>query len=132
MQAAIGWFYRCVLSNVCAGVCCLQKLAATALWVAAKLEEVRVVREHPRKLLEMVMVAVDRSITRRETPEGRKLVVLDTHSKVGVATASCTAPAAVGCGSLHACSWRVTAGACCVCPVTHAEAGACCVPCCVC
>lgn len=39
-------------------------------------------REHPRKLIEMVMVAVDRCITRRETPEGRKLAVLDSHSKV--------------------------------------------------
>jgi hypothetical protein len=51
--------------------------------VAAKLEEVKEVRDHPRKLLEMVMVAVDRSINRRETPDGRKLAVLDTHSKVG-------------------------------------------------
>ncbi len=61
----------------------LQKVAATALWVAAKLEEVKEVREHPRKLLEMITVTVDRCITRRETPEGRKPSVLDTHSKVG-------------------------------------------------
>lgn len=65
-----------------AALCLLQKMAATALWVAAKLEEVKEVREHPRKLIEMVMVAVDRCITRRETPEGRKLAVLDSHSKV--------------------------------------------------
>ena len=58
-------------------------MSATALWVAAKLEEVKEVRDHPRKLLEMVMVAVDRSINRRETLDGRKLAVLDTHSKVG-------------------------------------------------
>jgi hypothetical protein len=63
----------------------LQKVAATALWVAAKLEEVREVRDHPRKLIEMVMVTVDRCITRREAPEGRKLTVLDSHSKVSYA-----------------------------------------------
>lgn len=40
------------------------------------------VRDHPRKLIEMVMVTVDRCITRRETAEGRKLTVLDSHSKV--------------------------------------------------
>lgn len=65
-----------------AALCLLQKMAATTLWVAAKLEEVKEVREHPRKLIEMVMVTVDRCITRRETPEGRKLAVLDSHSKV--------------------------------------------------
>ena len=59
-----------------------QKVAATALWLGAKLEEVKEVRDHPRKLLEMVMVAMDRSITRRETPDGRKLPILDLHSKV--------------------------------------------------
>lgn len=83
-----------------------QKLAATALWVAAKLEEVRVVRDHPRKLLEMVMVAVDRSITRRETPEGRKLTVLDTHSKVGAQPLAQHRQQSFG--SLHARGWRVT------------------------
>lgn len=59
-------------------------MAATALWVAAKLEEVKEVRDHPRKLIEMVMVAVDRCITRRDSPPDRKLTVLDSHSKVGV------------------------------------------------
>lgn len=50
--------------------------------MGAKLEEVKEVRDHPRKLLEMVMVAVDRSISRREMPEGRKPPILDLHSKV--------------------------------------------------
>ncbi len=63
--------------------CALQKVAATALWVASKLEEVKEVRDHPRKLLEMITVTVDRCIARRETPEGHKVGVLDTHSKVG-------------------------------------------------
>lgn len=61
----------------------IKKVAATALWVGAKLEEVSEVKEHPRKLLEMVMVAVDRCITRRETPKGQKLPILDLHSKEG-------------------------------------------------
>jgi hypothetical protein len=74
-------------------------MAATALWVAAKLEEVKEVREHPRKLIEMVMVAVDRCITRREAPEGRKLAVLDSHSKVrgGSVSTQHGAAADVGC-----------------------------------
>lgn len=59
-----------------------QKLAATALWYGAKLEEVPEVSEHPRALLDKAMVAIDRCIARREAPEGRKLSVLDTHSKV--------------------------------------------------
>jgi hypothetical protein len=41
-----------------------------------------VVRDHPKKLLEMVMASVDRCITRREAPPGHKLGVLDIHSKV--------------------------------------------------
>jgi hypothetical protein len=60
----------------------LQKLAATALWQGAKLEEVPEVSGHPRELLNKVMVAVDRAMQRRDTPDGRKLTVLDLHSKV--------------------------------------------------
>jgi hypothetical protein len=36
-------------------------------------------------LLNKVMVAVDRAMQRRETPEGRKLSVLDLHGKVRAA-----------------------------------------------
>jgi hypothetical protein len=61
---------------------CSQKLAATALWQGAKLEEVPEVSGHPRELMNKVMVALDRAMQRRETPEGRKLSVLDLHSKV--------------------------------------------------
>jgi hypothetical protein len=54
--------------------------------MGAKLEEVVVVREHPKKLQDMVMMAVDRCIARRETTDGRKLPVLDAyHSKVSTA-----------------------------------------------
>lgn len=61
---------------------CLQKLAATALWQGAKLEEAPEVSGHPRELLNKIMVAVDRCIARRETAEGRKMPILDLHSKV--------------------------------------------------
>lgn len=37
---------------------------------------------HPRELLNKVMVAVDRAMQRRDAPDGRKLTVLDLHSKV--------------------------------------------------
>ncbi|KAF8064553.1 AVT1D [Scenedesmus sp. PABB004] len=59
----------------------VKKLAATALWQGAKLEEVPEVSGHPRELLNKCMVAIDRCIARREAPEGRKLGVLDLHSK---------------------------------------------------
>ncbi|WIA18964.1 hypothetical protein OEZ85_003633 [Tetradesmus obliquus] len=59
----------------------VKKLAATALWQGAKLEEVPEVSGHPRELLNKVMVAVDRAMQRRDAPDGRKLTVLDLHSK---------------------------------------------------
>lgn len=80
----------------------LQKLAATALWHGAKLEEVPEVSGHPRELLNKVMVAVDRCIARRENPEGRKLSVLDLHSKVGLL------------GSRFLPSFQLLAGYCCL------------------
>jgi len=64
--------------------CSLQKVAATALWEGAKLEEVKEVSTEPGLLLRMVMIAIDRCTARREMPEGRKLPVLDLHSKVTV------------------------------------------------
>lgn len=48
------------------------------------MEEAPEVSGHPRELLNKVMVTVDRCIARRETPEGRKLAVLDLHSKVSL------------------------------------------------
>jgi hypothetical protein len=62
----------------------LQKLAATALWVGAKLEEVREVSKHPRELLEKVMVTIDRCTVRREHPGAIKLPMLEPGSKVRV------------------------------------------------
>eukprot|EP00879_Flechtneria_rotunda_P010177 GHRR01010640.1.p1 GENE.GHRR01010640.1~~GHRR01010640.1.p1 ORF type:complete len:338 (+),score=87.45 GHRR01010640.1:153-1166(+) len=59
----------------------VKKVAATALWQGAKLEEVRDVSRHPRELLNKIMVVIDRCTARRDTPEGRKIPVLDLHSK---------------------------------------------------
>lgn len=64
--------------------CCrLQKVAATALWVGAKLEEVPEVSKHPRELQEKVMVTLDRCTARREMPDAAKLPVLEPGTKVG-------------------------------------------------
>lgn len=60
----------------------LQKVAATALWEAAKLEEVPEVSNHPRELMDKVMVAIDRCTVRRDLPDATKLPVLEQGSKV--------------------------------------------------
>jgi hypothetical protein len=46
-----------------------QKVAATALWLGAKLEEVPEVSQHPEKLVRKVLVTVDRICSRREDPK---------------------------------------------------------------
>ena len=47
----------------------LQKLAATALWLGAKLEEVPEVSQHPEKLVRKVLITMDRICSRREDPK---------------------------------------------------------------
>jgi hypothetical protein len=56
-------------------------VAATALWLGAKLEEVPEVSQHPEKLVRKVLVTVDRICSRREDA---KPSLLELSSKVGV------------------------------------------------
>jgi len=58
----------------------MQKLAATALWLGAKLEEVPEVSKHPEQLLRKVLIVFDRICLRRD---GQKVTLLDHNSKVG-------------------------------------------------
>jgi hypothetical protein len=58
----------------------VQKLAATALWLAAKLEEAPgVSHDAPQDVLKRILVVVDRVCARRETT---KVTLLDVHSSV--------------------------------------------------
>ena len=52
----------------------MQKLAATALWLGAKLEEVPEVSQHPERLVRKVLVTVDRICARREEPGAPSLL----------------------------------------------------------
>ena len=55
-------------------------MAATALWLGAKLEEVPEVSQHPEKLVRKVLVTVDRICSRREDA---KPSLLEPTQKVG-------------------------------------------------